>query len=187
MSDKQRWPLAEADSVADDLRYALALSTCERVAVAGSIRRRKSEVGDIEILFIPKMATRQKDMFTTEEYSLADELIEAWLERGAIQKRPSKDGRTAWGPKNKLAIHTESGIHVDFFSTTNENWNVALVVRTGSKETNLRLTSGAIARGGSLLAYGAGVRHSDGTVTPATSERHVFELCGVPYLEPGAR
>lgn len=61
------------------------------------------------------------------------------------------------------------------------------MIRTGSKDTNLRLTTGAQRRGATLNAYGMGVTWSDGTTTPATSEQHVFEMCGIPYLEPCKR
>ena len=44
-----------------------------------------------------------------------------------------------------------------------------MVVRTGSKETNLRLTTGAQKQGRSLNAYGRGVTCSDGSIVPATT------------------
>lgn len=79
-----------------------------------------------------------------------------------------------------------------------ENWWVSLVVRTGSKETNLRLTTGAQRLGRTLHAYGSGVTinraqtiggeaHLPGSEIKATSEQAVFELCEVPYLEPEQR
>jgi DNA polymerase/3'-5' exonuclease PolX len=78
-------------------------------------------------------------------------------------------------------------VPVDFFATTPENWWVSLVVRTGSLEMNLELTKGANHLGRSLNVYGRGVTRADGTVIPATSEEHVFELCGVKYRVPSAR
>lgn len=76
---------------------------------------------------------------------------------------------------------------MDFFSTTAENWNVSLVIRTGGKATNLKLTNGAIAKGAHLQAFGSGIVLQNKKIIPATSERHVFELCGVPYQEPEFR
>lgn len=63
----------------------------------------------------------------------------------------------------------------------------SLVIRTGGKETNLALTTGAQALGRKLHAYGAGVTMEDGTLRVCRSEREVFELCGVPYAEPEGR
>lgn len=61
MSDKQRWPLKEALIIAETLANVLELR-CERILIAGSIRRRKPEVGDIELLYIPRFEDRAIDL-----------------------------------------------------------------------------------------------------------------------------
>ncbi len=162
---------------------------CERVVIAGSLRRKREEVHDIEILYIPKIVRRPSDhdLFADVLIDSASEFLDGLLKADLLSKRPNKNGVFAWGPKNKLAIHVPSGIAVDFFATDEEKWWVALVIRTGGKDTNLKLTTGAQAKGRSLNAYGCGVTNSDGSITRASSERHVFELCGVPYLEPTQR
>jgi hypothetical protein len=58
-----------------------------------------------------------------------------------LTKRKNKNGVTTWGTLNKLATHATSGIGVDLFATTHDRWFVSLVVRTGSKETNLSLAA----------------------------------------------
>lgn len=171
--------------VAKELCDALKPAT-SRLIVAGSLRRRKQSVGDVEILFVPKLETRAEDMFSTRQVDLAAEIIDGMLNRGDVSKRPSVRGTFTWGPQNKLAIH-RNGVPVDFFAATEEKWWVSLVVRTGSLAMNLMLTTGAQKLGRSLNAYGSGVTCSDGTVIAATSERHVFELCGVEYREPWER
>jgi DNA polymerase/3'-5' exonuclease PolX len=183
---KPRFAAAEARTVAE--RIVAALSPfCERIEIAGSLRRGKPTVGDVEILYVPKAEDRPDGLFGSKPASLADERIEQALADGAIVKRPSKAGIFTWGEKNKLAVHVASGIPVDFFGTTLENWWVSLVVRTGSAEMNLELTTTAQRQGRSLLAYGCGVRQPDGMVIAATSERAVFEMCGVAYREPHQR
>ena len=406
MSDGKRYPWAEAMAVAQDLQARLVPS-CQpgRCVIAGSLRRNKPTVGDVELLYHPKMGTRRIDLLKSEAYSIADEVIENMVRCGILNKRPNKNGVFTWGPKNKLAIHVASGIPVDFFAVPSEvcpcvivekkyngdyeraimsepsslqahlrclrealsgaerqsvqqemqhhtsmergesekegpqssdhalchlsnagsqqpllepqknlfggvqkkiapqtddgaatnidcqrcvqpddaqtglrdgvvsrevrrreqaplrdgapsnhgaalgpetgkmgnrtspqrsekrqsdresgncnventhgqrglsslskgvqnkvicplclgsgmfipNWWVSLVIRTGGKETNLQLTNGAIRLGRSLMAYGCGARCSDGSIIAATSEQHVFELCGVPYREPADR
>lgn len=185
-TEKQRWPYAIGAALAEQIKVDLA-PFCERIEIAGSIRRKKESVGDVELLFIPKFEDRQFDMFTTAPINLASETLGNWLVAGIISKRPGSDGTFAWGPKNKLAIHSATGIPIDFFATTAENWWVSLVIRTGGKDTNLKLTTGAQARGASLNAYGCGITLTGGDIIPATSERHVFELCKVPYQEPEER
>ena len=155
--------------------------------VAGSLRRGKAMVSDIELLYVPQTRKEPDGLFETQLINLTDVTIDEWLRDGYLEKRPSKLGSYAWGGKNKLAVHVESGTPVDLFATTIENWWVSLVIRTGSKETNLQLTTGAQKQGATLNAYGNGVTWSDNTHTAATSEEHVFELCGVPYKEPRDR
>jgi DNA polymerase (family 10) len=187
MSDKQKWPWSMAMPVAEEL-VELLKPCCERIAIAGSLRRLKPMVGDVEILFVPRMSERPDGLFDKKIVSVAHEVIEQKLKEGFFAKRPSKIGVFTWGESNKLAIHTPSGIPVDLFSVPAANWWVSLVVRTGSKETNLRLTTGANKLNRTLHAYGCGVTdRMTGQTTAATSEEHVFELCGVPYLKPKDR
>jgi len=186
MSDRPKIPRAAALKVADEI-VARLTPCCERIAIAGSLRRGKSEVGDVEILYIPKMSERADGLFDRRIISVASEVIDGLLTSGYFSKRPSKTGVFSWGEANKLAIHTASGIPVDLFATDAPRWWVSLVIRTGSKDTNLALTTGANRKGATLMAYGHGVKWSDGTVTAATSEQHVFEMCGVPYKEPKDR
>ena len=188
MSDKQKFPINQAEAVGFSLMAQLRPFS-SRLQMAGSIRRRKPLVSDIEILYVPKVEKRPspEDFLATINCDLIAEDIGRMLKLGIIEKRLNVKNQPTWGPQNKLAIHVASGIPVDFFATTEANWWVALVIRTGSKETNLALTTGAQRRGLTLNAYGCGVTDEAGTVTPATSEQHVFELCGIPYLEPKDR
>lgn len=186
MSDKPKFDAEVAGPIAEIL-VRLLEPFCDRIVVAGSLRRGKPSVGDIEILYIPKFEQRKRELFDIAIVDLSEERIRELLTSRVLVKRPSKIGVFTWGPQNKLAIHVGSGIPVDLFATTEENWFVSLVIRTGSKETNLSLTSGAIALGRKLHAYGSGVTHRDGTIERATSEQHVFDLCGVKYKEPDRR
>lgn len=186
MNEKHRWPHAEALSIAEEIRADL-YPFCYKIEIAGSIRRKKADVGDIEILLIPKTEMRQVGLFDLEPFDLAHEELNRRLSCGWLEKRKGENGTTSWGPKNKLAIHTGTGIAVDFFTTTPENWWVSLVIRTGGKETNLKLTNGALAKGMHLNAYGSGITLQNQQVIPARGERHVFELCGVPYQQPEDR
>ena len=188
MSDKTKWPWADADLVAKSIVAQLAFY-CERIEAVGSVRRRKPHVGDVEVLFIPRLEDRQTDMFSTEPYDLAHERIETLRATGWLAKRLNVNGMVAgWGPKNKLAVHVESGMPVDLFSTTPSCWFSSLVCRTGGKDTNLALTNGANKLNRTWHVYGEGVEdRKTGLVTAARSEREVFELCGVPYLEPEER
>lgn len=188
MSDKPKYANALGMIVAAEICAAMK-PACKQLVVAGSLRRRKAMIGDVEILYVGQFETRQhpEDMFASVTVNLADEAIAALEKSGVLERRKNVNGSETYGPKNKLMRHVQSGIPVDLFSTTSENWFVSLVIRTGSKETNLKLTTGAQKLGRTLNAYGAGVTLDDGRIMPAASEEHVFKLCGVPFVEPRYR
>jgi DNA polymerase/3'-5' exonuclease PolX len=187
MSNGKRFPLADAEALAVRLLEQLS-PCCERIVIAGSIRRRKPDVGDIELLYIPKTAEVPDGLFDQRTISLAEASIDQLVKTGVLELRPSKTGIYSWGQKNKLAVHVESGIPVDLFATTVPNWWNSLVCRTGGKDSNLLITRTALSRGWSFESYGSGFRrfnNSDHHET--TSERDVFEFLGLPYKEPEDR
>jgi DNA polymerase/3'-5' exonuclease PolX len=191
MSDKPKIPRAAALAVARELCAGLEPCTT-KLLVAGSLRRRKAEVGDVEILFIPKVEDRPDpaDLFgQLVPADLAALQIEEWVKAGVLGKRPKCDGSHTWGAENKLAVHLASGIPVDLFAGSPENWWSLVVCRTGSRETNERICNAAIARGWKWKPNGAGFydRLTLELVRPARSERDVFEAVGLPYLEPWER
>jgi len=182
-----RWPRAAALAVAKELCDALA-PACDRLVVAGSLRRRKATVGDVEILYVSKREERPVDLFTTAPASLADDVIDDLLRAGVLAKRLSKTGVPAWGPLNKLAIHTASGIPVDLFAATPESWWNYLVCRTGGAESNRRIASLAQRQGLRWNPYGVGfARLADGEIVAVGSEQAVFEAVGLRYEEPWER
>lgn len=186
--DNKRYPHAEALRVAQQLVEILS-PFCERIEIAGSLRRQKPDVGDIELLFVGKRATRKVDLLSTEEYDDCAEHIDRLLKAGLLAKRPNKNGVFTWGAKNKLGIFTETGIPVDFFATDAGCWWNALVVRTGGRENNLLITTTAQKKGYSFEAYGSGFRTlcGPGGYYQTRSERDVYEFLGLPYLEPKDR
>lgn len=188
-TEKRKWERELALSVADGLSEFLR-PHCEpdRICFAGSLRRGKALVGDVEILYVPKIGAVQKpgEMFESEG-SLADRMIEELLLCRKIEKRWNKNGIFTWGAANKLATHRATGVPVDFFATTKEFWWMSLVIRTGPADLNIRLAQSARARGLALNAYAAFTELSTGNVVVPKSEREVFELAGVPWAEPEER
>ena len=164
--------LEKAKAIAEDMKCCLGVA-CARVEIAGSIRRQKPQVGDIELLVIP-MA------------NYLDKILNDLMMQGILAMRLNKRGSRVYGPKNKLMVHLPSGFGVDIFSTNEECWWVSLVVRTGGKETNKRIAMAAIRRGWHLKAYGSGFSTPDGDIV-CKSEREVFEKVGLRYLEPWER
>jgi DNA polymerase/3'-5' exonuclease PolX len=185
MSAKVKYPRAEALKVAKELCELQRL--CERLVCAGSLRRRKLEVGDVEILFIPKFTTVPDGLFDSKQLNLVDVALEEMLKEGILAKRKNVNGSMMWGEKNKLAVHVASGIPVDFFAATEENWFNYLVCRTGGAENNRQIAVAANAKGWKWNPYGTGFTDERGQIVPVFSEREVFELVGLPYKEPWER
>lgn len=188
---KTKFPRAAALDVARELCAALKPAT-ERLIVAGSLRRRKAEVGDVEILYIPKrgMFTPPGEIFA-RMCNVATLELDHLLGNGTLTKRLSKTGTEAWGEKNKLAVH-RSGVPVDLFAATEENWWNYLVCRTGPGESNIAICNAAIARGWKWNPYGSGFSRGgffagEKNEHAVTSEAEVFEFVGLPYLPPEKR
>jgi len=189
---KTKFPSEAALIVCRELLADLCGAT-ERVAIAGSLRRKKPLVGDIELLFIPRIAQLPaRDLFGHDipTRNLAEEAIADWLARGVLKKRINVNGSEMWGEKNKLAVHVSTGIPVDLFAATEANWFNYLVCRTGPSESNIRIASAAQRKGWMWHPYGEGFSRGSGLGREriaVTSEREVFEFVGLPYLEPEKR
>ena len=169
--------LEKAKAIAEELVEMLK-PACERIVVAGSIRRQKPEVGDIELLCIPRF---------DEGIDLLERTLGYFMLRQVFDYRRDRRGRITYGPKNKLLLHKPSGIGVDIFSTDEECWWVALVVRTGGRDTNIEIASRAKEQGMRFHAYGQGFTRADGSELVCCSEQDVFRAVGLRYLEPWER
>jgi len=169
--------LEKARAIAEELKGLLE-PACERIpVVAGSIRRQKPYPNDIELLCIPKYEG---------PCDLLNIKIQKLIFQGVLDYRLTKLGRATYGPKNKLLTHVGSGIGVDVFSTDEQCWAVALVVRTGGAATNKEIASRALERGMRFRAYGDGFDTPDGHLQ-CKSEQEVFLVVGLRYLEPQER
>ena len=185
---KVKYPRDAALAVAKELCDIQRI--CERLICAGSLRRRKLAVGDVEILYIPKFATVQDGFFDSKRVNVVDEALEEMLKTGIIAKRKNMNGSVMWGDKNKLAVHVASGIPVDFFAATEANWFNYLVCRTGGSENNVAICNAAITKGWKWNPYGRGFSRANaigGEIHQVSSEREVFEFVGLPYREPWER
>jgi DNA polymerase/3'-5' exonuclease PolX len=188
MAFKVKFPRADAIAVAKELCDALRPVT-ERLIVAGSLRRRKPMVGDVEILFVPKMQSVKTGLFEGDQELMnhAEAVIECLVDKGIILRRINVKGAETWGQKNKLAFHAKSCFPVDLFSATDANWFNYLVCRTGSAEHNTKIAMAAQARGWKWNPYGEGFTDERGQLVRVSSEKDVFTYLDLPYLEPWER
>ena len=150
--------------VAEEIKENLSgLNYVNRVEIAGSIRRRKETVGDIDILVTTTNPLDVMEFFSTMD--MVDDIV-------------------VKGPTKSTVRLKESGIDVDLRAFDDEIFGSALMYFTGSKETNVELRRIAIAKGLKLSEYG--VFKGDDLLSGRT-EDEVFQTLGMSYIEPELR
>lgn len=177
---KKRYPRQQAEFVARQIG-SLLKPACSRIIIAGSLRRGSPLVGDVEIVYIPKLERRpsQEDFFSSVDVNLADEIILRLEKEGVIERRTNVNGSTMFGAKNKLMRHRETGIPVDLFATEEANWFNYLVCRTGPAESNTAIATAAKRQGWRWCPYGPGFQRN-GSYYPIYGEAMVFKFAGIP-------
>ncbi len=192
---KIKYPRYKALAVAEELVEALR-PCCTRVEIAGSIRRGRPQVGDVEIVYVPSFAPGERvDMFAPPEpVNMAEAMIQGWVSSHVIRQRLNVEEHPTWGLKNKLAVHESSGIPVDLFSTTEDAWFNYLVCRTGGAENNTVIAAMAKSKGWKWNPYAEGFSRVDwdgketGEKSPRMdSEEAVFAFVSLRYLTPSER
>lgn len=153
----EAWPLAHA--IADRMRTVRGV---ERVELAGSLRRRRDTVGDLDVLVTGGDADEVMRAFTTHD-SVAEVL---------------GHGDT------KSSVRLTSGLQVDLRLVPADSFGAALLYFTGSKEHNIELRRVAIERGMSLNEYG--LTRGD-TVVAARTEEEVYRALGLDWIPPELR
>lgn len=154
--------------VAWELAQAMLAALCEvpgvvDAAPAGSLRRMRETVGDLDLLVAaedpePVMA-RFRDLPQVAEVLLS-------------------------GP-TKTSVRTHEGLQVDLRVLEPARWGTALQYFTGSKAHNIRLRGLALDRGLSLSEYA--LKREDGTEILCASEEEVYAALGLPWIPPELR
>lgn len=175
--------LEDAQVLADIVRHALE-PFCERVAAAGSIRRLKAEVNDVDIVALPKVVSQPGPLGGTVKFSETD------VFRFLLPKAVKKVGFTceACGQELLRFNRLEDGFQVDVYRARAETWGVILLVRTGSKEHNVKLCSLARSKWLKLSACeGVVTQEGFGRIVASRTEEEVFAALGLGFVEPKDR
>lgn len=172
--------LAEAQAIANTCKSKLA-PYCTVCEIAGSIRREKLEVKDIEIVCIPSLVTVPNGLFDKMEVR-HPEFATVVRNLGLLIKGSPDHGKYVQLVLNADTF-PDTSIKVDLFIATPENFGYIYMLRTGSSGWNTQIM---IPRGKSL-----GLTFSDGSVwsrgkQPLTipDEAAMFRYLNMPYVEP---
>jgi DNA polymerase (family 10) len=140
---------------------------CLRVEAAGSYRRAKETVHDVDFL----VATGQPEAII--EFFVA----QPWVAR-VIAKGPTK-----------ASINLTSGLQCDLRAVSNAEYACALAYFTGSKEHNVAMRGRALERGYTLNEYRLAVKEgSDAPEAPVfESEAQLHRFLGLDYIAPELR
>jgi DNA polymerase (family 10) len=160
---KGRFLLGEILPIANEvLKQLQRLPEVERLSTAGSLRRMKETIGDVDFLVISTNSARVMDWFVS-----LPGVVKVW-------------GQGA----TKSSVRLKEGFDMDIRVIPPESYGAALQYFTGSKEHNIALRKIAIDRGYKLSEYGL---FQGAQMIAAQTEEEVYEKLGMPWIPPELR
>lgn len=157
----------EAKAIADELIDVLQ-PYCKKIEVAGSVRRKKEEVKDIEICLVPDNANKLFNM-------LGKYLLDLNPKFSYIKN----------GTRYKQFVYR--GCQVDMFIAREDNWGLIYLMRTGSAEFSAKMlarwkkvTGGGYSKEGYLY-------NANNEIFYTPEEEDMFRLCKMEFVEPELR
>ncbi len=151
----------------DGLKYIIYLKNCDkikRISLAGSLRRCKETIGDLDILASSDKPKEVMDFFTNYDD------IKQILLKGIT----------------KTSVVLNDDLQVDLRVVEDKSFGAALQYFTGSKEHNVKMRSLAIKKGYKLNEYGLFNKKNDKFVV-GENEEEIYNKLGLTYIEPELR
>ncbi len=160
-----RFPIGRVLPVADGILGKLKeKAPINKVSLAGSLRRWKDTVKDIDILATSK-----------DPYKVMDIFVNIPQVKDVLMKGPIKS-----------SVITQEGIQVDLRVVEESSFGAALAYFTGSKEHNIRLREMAVRKGLKINEYGIFDVKTEKKLG-GERERDVYKILGMPYIAPELR
>jgi DNA polymerase (family 10) len=159
----QRFILGFVASDIERLQHMIArIPEVDRIEVAGSFRRRRDTIGDVDILILSAKPER-----------VMTKLLALPLVAHVYGTGPTKTN-----------MRLKSGIDVDVRIVPAQSWGAALNYLTGAEPHNIALRKLAQRRGWKLSEYGL---FKGTTMLAGSTEKEVYDRLGLPYIEPELR
>lgn len=197
--------LHAAISIAEKIVRELA-PACERIEIAGSIRRARAEVNDIDLVILPKpgkldaIKNRCKERCRVITDGRKNFIC-------ALKVGSSRcDDRTAQRAVPTIAefqldIFFAHGAEPDLIENKPGNFGSLLLCRTGSKEHNIKIASLAKSRDMAWKTYeglyaggewrriesGADEEYAGGKIIASETEEEIFQALGIEFVPPALR
>jgi len=163
-------PIAEHETaklIAYIQRYGKPIAS---ITPAGSLRRWKETIGDLDLLLTLAPETQPKELEAIKEHILGYGELEQVLARG----------------ENKVSFRVAKGLQVDVRLLQPENYGAALIYFTGSKEHNVSLRGRAIKMGYTLNEYAVATLKEERRAAGA-SEEEVYAKLKLDFIPPELR
>ena len=151
-------------------RYGKPGKPIGSITPAGSLRRWKETIGDLDLLLTYAPGTKAEELEAIKDHILGYGELEQVLARG----------------ENKVSFRVAKGLQVDVRLLQPENYGAALIYFTGSKEHNVSLRSRAIKMGYTLNEYALATLKEERRVAGATEEE-VYAKLNLDFIPPELR
>lgn len=163
LADQKRFPIAEATQYAEPLKHYLEnITNVEKVVIAGSYRRRKESVGDLDFIVVAA------DAVAVMNALVAYDQVKEVLAKGTT----------------RASVRLVSGIQVDLRVVEHESFGAALLYFTGSKAHNIALRRLAQKRKLKINEYGV---FKGGKRIAGDTEESIYTVLGLRWIAPEAR
>jgi len=138
------------------------LKEVQKIAIAGSVRRRKETIGDIDILVVSKNPKKIMDFFVSQP--------------GIVK---------IWGNGlKKSSVKMKAGFDIDIRVVPEKSYGAALQYFSGSKEHNIALRKIALEKGLKLNEYGV---FRNNQYIAGKTEESVYKMLGLQWIYPEIR
>jgi DNA polymerase (family 10) len=165
-----RFHLDDAETAAEKIiAYLGEFTGIDRVTPAGSLRRGRETVGDLDLLATGPACAEDK-VAPAVEYMAAYPPIQSLIAKGA----------------NKVSFRLSNGLQVDVRLLPEGSYGAALQYFTGSKMHNVTTRQRALKRGYTLSEY-ALARVEDGSFVAGATEEEIYTALGMDWIPPELR